>query len=192
MVVEEIHATIFAEASKEIIGRNDKLADVFTDQLAVASDHQVRGLGQDVGANVCNDHLVDPLLDSKTSLSISLSPFTAAPIPKMTATTITMTIVITIEIIIPITITVTQDPGSSRIVPTRWPSQAFVPPLLLKPQTGCAEGSTGSLTSPPLKTKPAVSAVAQAVPGWVCGCHELNELVVPSVRKLEASGKMMA
>ena len=106
----------------------------------------------------------------------------------MTATTIAMTTAIMIiETMITSTITVLQDPGSSTTVSTRWPSQAFAPPLLFKPQTGCSEGSTGSLISPPPKANPAVSAVAQVVPGWICGCYELNELVVPSARKLEAS-----
>ena len=68
VTVVGIRATILAEASKGIIGRKSKLANFFTSQLAVASDHPVRGLGQDVGANVCNDHLIDPLLDSETSL----------------------------------------------------------------------------------------------------------------------------
>ena len=126
-VVADIHATILVEASNMMLRRKGKLADFFTSQLAVASDHPVRDLGQDVGANVCNDPLIDQPLDSDTSLSFSLSTTmpivrpktmeTTAPtktkmIPITSGMTNTKNTTTTLTITITITMTIFQDPGS--------------------------------------------------------------------------------
>ena len=73
MAVEDIRASISAEATNVMIGRKNKVADIVTSKLLVASEHPVRSLGKDGGANVCNKHLVDQLLDFEISLSLSLA-----------------------------------------------------------------------------------------------------------------------
>lgn len=64
---------------------------------------------------------------------------------------------------------------------TRWRSQKFAPPFSLRSPTGCAEGRTGSLTSLPPITQPAVYSVAHLAAGWVLGGDGVSYLVVPSV-----------
>ena len=73
MAVAGIHAIIVARASNGMLGRKNKLADFVTSELVVASEYSVRSLGEDDGANVCSDHLLDKLLDSEISSSLSLS-----------------------------------------------------------------------------------------------------------------------
>ena len=91
MAVSDIRNTTLAEATIRMLGRKNKLAEcVTTNEPATNTDtagwvidgdevsgllpsrHPVGGLSEDGGANVCDGHLFDPLLDPEASFLLSL------------------------------------------------------------------------------------------------------------------------
>ena len=71
--VTNIRALTLAKASNGTFGRKNKLAGDEVSELVLRSEDPVRGLSEDDSVNVCNGHLIDPLLGPEKLLSL-LSP----------------------------------------------------------------------------------------------------------------------
>lgn len=72
VAVANIRATTLPGASNGVFGVKNKLAGDEVSELVLRSEDPVRGLSKDGCVNVCNGQVVDPLLGSETSLSLSL------------------------------------------------------------------------------------------------------------------------
>ena len=72
MAIVDIRATILEESSKGMLGKNNIAGDEVS-QLVLRSEDPNGGFSEHSRANICDGHVIDPLLGPEISLSESLS-----------------------------------------------------------------------------------------------------------------------